>query len=1030
MNILMMHPHDIYSNSEPWTVRITYLATEFVKRGHNVRLMYHLIDPRMSLEDATARQEYPFTTIPCYRGQLALFAKMKSTLEFARWADVIHFQKCFPHCAVPALWAGYRLGKPVHYDWDDWEFGIYNYNPANRLVGHSIKAFEGILPKMVDTMTVASEEIKRMAIEAGFPPARIFDGHVGADIEAFHPGIDGSQVRRDHHIEGPIVLYLGQLHGAQYLELFLASAKETIERGADATFVVVGGGERFGELFQVAENMEIGHKVIFTGAIDHDDIPRYIAAADVAVACFADTPQVRTKSPLKMCEYMAMGKAIVASQVGEVPRMLGDAGILVEPGNAGALADGIVAYLNDPKKRAEAGAKARRRAETEFNWGTTAERMLRAYEMALHETRWLNWKVDKYQLAQKGPFMVTPSGPPRRIPSSKWLKKPGQPAPKAGVRPGRSANPAPSEPSETPKDKSSENSASAPMVTGVSTTNVAATSVSAPAKTNTNGASASSGSNAPEMTPIVKASGAVDAGGGLQTATSVGEQVIFVSKKAPGSIDLTDMIGNGGKPKSARERTNGTNGHPNGVGDRPLLGGMARIDGKTRMVQKYTKRQLKVMDAAESRKTIEDEGFLTPPPPPRPPYYKLGPFSPLRDFIENHLDVMGVLDGRVAFVGPHTVQFDPTDTCPNDCIACWCRSPLLLDKLMPMEEQRQRLSIEKLEDVLDDLVKMGTKEIYIAGGGEPMAYPHILPLCESIKRRGMICNINTSFINVDRYTARELAKMRVDFMTVSVWAGSPETYVLTHPSKTEEAFWDLKDALTYLNEVKDVMPYIKTYHVLSNLNFHEIKQMVDFGIETKSESVEFTLVDTMPDRTDSLLLTKEQQQWLYEEAQRIYQWIVVDEKESRIQLYMWDQFLRRISDHNTTEGNHDKNIVDSMPCTVGWQFARVLANGNINSCLKSHRIPTGSLHETGFTDLWTNEKQEEFRHYTNVYKKEDPWFSNIGNDPNAKVGCHKACDDLGRIEHMNARIKAMPKWKMAILKAAQMYLRATGQYLR
>ena len=338
MNILMLHPHDIYSNSEPWTVRITYLAEEFVKRGHNVRLIYHLIDSRVSLEEATARQEYPFTTIPAYRHQLALVAKMRSVTQFARWADVIHFQKCFPHVSIPAIWAGYRLGKPVHYDWDDWEFGIYNYSPMNRIVGYTIDAFEKALPKMVDSVSVASQSLREYALRLGVPEQRIFEAHVGADLQRFRPDIDGSSVRTKHHINGPVVLYLGQLHGAQYLELFLNASAMISKERPDVTFMVVGGGDRFGELFQLTEELKIANKVVFTGSIDHDEIPLYIAAADVAVACFEDTPQTRTKSPLKIVEYMAMGQAVVASKMGEVPAMMGDAGILVEPGKADLIA--------------------------------------------------------------------------------------------------------------------------------------------------------------------------------------------------------------------------------------------------------------------------------------------------------------------------------------------------------------------------------------------------------------------------------------------------------------------------------------------------------------------------------------------------------------------------------------------------------------------------------------------------------------------------------------------------------------------
>ncbi|MCZ7586960.1 MAG: glycosyltransferase [Deltaproteobacteria bacterium] len=701
------------------------------------------------------------------------------------------------------------------------------------------------------------------------------------------------------------MLYLGQLHGAQYLELFLAAAKGVLARGQEPTFLIVGGGERFGELFQVAENMGVGHRIIFTGAVDHNVIPEYIAAADVAVACFADTPQVRTKSPLKICEYMASGKAIVASEVGEVPKMIGDAGVLVPPGDAEALADGIVRLLGDAELRRRLGERGRQRAETEYNWGVTAERTLRAYEMIVDESRWLNWKLDR-SAASKGPFLVNPSGPPRAIPSSK-LPKPTVKAPEPRV----SAAPVTPAPKSVPERA---NGGSRPAV------------------------SASSNEPPDEMlaSSFEGETRTVDAGGGLTAVT-------YIPPKPR-------LAGIPEEPKTGY--ANGTNGRKNGT-----AGGNGAKAKTARPVPK---------DADKQTGNGRFVPFVVNPP--KPPHYKLGPFEPVRQFVEGNLDIMGVLDGRVTFIGPHTVQFDPTDTCPNDCIACWCRSPLLLDKLMPLDEQRQKLDLQLLVDVLDDLHRMGTKEIYIAGGGEPMAYPKILDLCYEIKKRGMICNINTSFINVTPAIAAELARLKVDFMTVSVWAGTPETYVLTHPSKTEEHFWDLKEALTHLNEIKDVVPYIKTYHVLSNLNFHELKKMVDFAIDTRSESIEWTLVDTIPDRTDALLLADDQREWLYNEALAVRQWIVEDEKESRVQLFMFDQFLRRISGSHTTVGEHDRTIIDSMPCTVAWQFARVLANGNINGCLKSHRIPTGSLHKNSFTDIWTGDGQTEFRKKTNVYK--------------------------------------------------------------
>jgi len=855
MNILMLHPHDIYSNSEPWTVRITYLAGEFVKRGHHVRLIYHLIDPRVSLEEATARQDYPFTTIPAYRYQFALLAKMRSTLEFARWADVLHFQKCFAHVSLPAIWAGYRLGKPVHYDWDDWEYGIFNYNPGSRLVGWSIDAYEKRLPRLVDTVSVASESLRERALALGVPAHRIFDGHVGADLDRFRPDIKGDRIRTLHHIEGPLVLYLGQLHGAQYLELFLHTAKALIERGSEATFMVVGGGERFGELFQLTEQLRIGHRIVFTGAIDHEEIPEYVAAADVAVACFADTAQTRTKSPLKICEYLAAGKAIVASRMGEVPRMIGDAGVLVAPGDPAELADGIERLLADPGLRADLGRRARLRAETEFNWGVTAEQMLLAYELGLHERRRLFWKIGQ----KKKPELTAP--PPRVAQAPKPAGRPPAPA---------------------------------------------------------------------------------------------GEKFVPAYDQMPG----------------------------------------------------------------EKRAPIV-----------APPVRSFnGVFGRVAGFIEANLDIVGVLDGQRGYIGPHTVQIDPTNVCNNDCLGCWCNSPLLLDKATPEPQRSAVLPLPLIVQLLDDMVALGSKEVYLAGGGEPFCHPDIRAIIAEIKRRGLVCNVNTNFTLLGESEVEFLAEQGVDYMTVSVWAGTPETYSLLHPNKTEETFHQIKEMLRRLNMIKKRVPYIKVYNVINNLNFHEIKAMVDFALKTKSESVEFTALDVIPGRTDSLLLNEEQREWLHAEACRIRDWIG-GERPPRLHLFKFEQFLRRISGSHNVSGEHDKTIIDAMPCTVGWQFARILADGNVNQCLKAHRIPAANLHQTRFLDLWRSPAQREWRRRTNVLAKRDPWFANIGNDPDAAVGCYKSCDDLGRIEHLAQRYQAMTPLQRAVLKASAWWLGARGKAL-
>jgi len=76
---------------------------------------------------------------------------------------------------------------------------------------------------------------------------------------------------------------------------------------------------------------------------------------------------------------LASGKPIVASNVGEVKRMLGGAGVVVPAGNPGELAAGIMRLLHDEPLRNLLRIKSRERAERIYNWGTTATNLLQAY---------------------------------------------------------------------------------------------------------------------------------------------------------------------------------------------------------------------------------------------------------------------------------------------------------------------------------------------------------------------------------------------------------------------------------------------------------------------------------------------------------------------------------------------------------------------------------------------------------------------------------------------------------------------------
>ncbi|MBU0667152.1 MAG: glycosyltransferase family 4 protein [Nanoarchaeota archaeon] len=379
LKILMVHPHDLYSASEPWTIRITFIAQELVKLGHKVKIVYFPLQP--SERGKTLKKKHTeFETIPFKRSKWHLPYNIGRMYKLSKWADIIHFQKCFPIASLPALFAAYLRNKPVHYDWDDWEYAIYNWDPPSKIYGQYINFMEQTIPKLADTVSVASNHLRKLALKAGVSKENIFDSHVGADLEKFHPKNKGDEIRLKYKIKCPFIIYLGQLHGGQYAELFLKAAKLVLKEYKNTKFMIVGGGHYLPTLKQKNHELGLDKEVIFVGYTKYDDVPKYLAAADICVAAFEDNNITKCKSPLKIVEYLAAGKAIVASDVGEVKRMLGDSGIAVKAGDEKAIAKGIIRFLTDKRFKKKSEKKARKRAEEEYNWQVTAKNLEKAYK--------------------------------------------------------------------------------------------------------------------------------------------------------------------------------------------------------------------------------------------------------------------------------------------------------------------------------------------------------------------------------------------------------------------------------------------------------------------------------------------------------------------------------------------------------------------------------------------------------------------------------------------------------------------------
>lgn len=173
----------------------------------------------------------------------------------------------------------------------------------------------------------------------------------------------------------PVAMYAGHLYPWKGVDVFVqALALVPQVRG-----VILGGSEGDADMTRVralAESVGVSSRVTFSGFVAKAELPARMAEADVYVLPTLDTPSARYTSPLKMFEYMAMGRPIVATDLPPVREVLrnGENARLVPPGDANALAEALREVAADPVLGRRLAARARSDVEG-YSWKRRAERL-------------------------------------------------------------------------------------------------------------------------------------------------------------------------------------------------------------------------------------------------------------------------------------------------------------------------------------------------------------------------------------------------------------------------------------------------------------------------------------------------------------------------------------------------------------------------------------------------------------------------------------------------------------------------------
>ena len=131
----------------------------------------------------------------------------------------------------------------------------------------------------------------------------------------------------------------------------------------------------------------ISENVIFTGLVPYKKIPQHIAAMDIVLAPYSEL-DFFYYSPLKIFEYMACGKAVVTTGIGQILDLIkdGETGLLCEPDNIDEMISKINSLIFDDSKRVTMGKAARQYIINNHSWDAQAQRLLSICLKVLSQT--------------------------------------------------------------------------------------------------------------------------------------------------------------------------------------------------------------------------------------------------------------------------------------------------------------------------------------------------------------------------------------------------------------------------------------------------------------------------------------------------------------------------------------------------------------------------------------------------------------------------------------------------------------------
>jgi PEP-CTERM/exosortase A-associated glycosyltransferase len=290
-----------------------------------------------------------------WRLMIALAGRIRQVVEIEK-PDLLHAHSPVL-TALPALWVGRKVGIPVVYEirafWEDAAAarGTYGQDSWKYKLGRSLETWAC---RKADQVTVLSRGLKDDLTKRGISSEKVsivFNGVNADDFKACTRDAEYFETWR--LARKKVIGFIGSFFRYEGLDLLVRAVARLTATRSDIVLILVGGGEMEAQLQAQIKQLSLENKVVMAGSIPHDRIPGIYALVDVLAYPRYSTRLTELVTPLKPLEAMAMGKALVASDIGGHRELIrhGHTGLLFPPGNVTALAGELERLLADQTLR-------------------------------------------------------------------------------------------------------------------------------------------------------------------------------------------------------------------------------------------------------------------------------------------------------------------------------------------------------------------------------------------------------------------------------------------------------------------------------------------------------------------------------------------------------------------------------------------------------------------------------------------------------------------------------------------------------